>query len=116
MAAETPDEAVFDMESLDHDFVLFTNLDPGDDNAVHRAGDGYEIIQPTPAPENLVRYAVPIRLSTAVPPRLQPDEAVELLSLGDQEFVFFLDADSGRGNVVYRRYDGHYGLIRPAGS
>jgi Sigma 54 modulation/S30EA ribosomal protein C terminus len=58
VAAETPDEAVFDMESLDHDFFLFTNLDTGDDNAVHRAGDGYEIIQPTPAPENLVRYAV----------------------------------------------------------
>ena len=27
---------------------------------------------------------------------------------------FFLDAESGRGNVLYRRYDGHSGLITPA--
>ena len=29
-------------------------------------------------------------------------------------FVFFGNAASGRGNVIYRRYDGHYGLIEPA--
>ena len=32
-------------------------------------------------------------------------------------FVFFVDDQSGRGRVVYRRYDGHYGhygLITPA--
>ena len=28
-------------------------------------------------------------------------------------WVFFRDADSGRGHVLYRRYDGHYGLIVP---
>jgi hypothetical protein len=25
-----------------------------------------------------------------------------------------VDADSGRGGVLYHRYDGHYGLIAPA--
>jgi hypothetical protein len=28
--------------------------------------------------------------------------------------VFFRNHDTGRANVVYRRYDGHYGLIVPA--
>ncbi|WP_340687998.1 hypothetical protein [Amycolatopsis coloradensis] len=27
--------------------------------------------------------------------------------------LFFVDADRGRGSVLYHRYDGHYGLITP---
>jgi hypothetical protein len=27
--------------------------------------------------------------------------------------VFFIDAASQRDHVIYRRYDGHYGLIVP---
>ncbi|WP_327048745.1 sigma 54 modulation/S30EA ribosomal C-terminal domain-containing protein [Microbispora sp. NBC_01189] len=30
-------------------------------------------------------------------------------------FVFFAGRRTGRGNVVYHRYDGHYGLITPSG-
>jgi Sigma 54 modulation/S30EA ribosomal protein C terminus len=29
-------------------------------------------------------------------------------------YRFFRDATTGRGNVVYRRYDGHFGLLAPA--
>ena len=36
-----------------------------------------------------------------------------LLNDGDEPFVFYLDGATGRGAVVYRRYDGHYGLIEP---
>ena len=28
-------------------------------------------------------------------------------------FLFFENAATGRGSVLYRRYDGHYGLIEP---
>ena len=28
-------------------------------------------------------------------------------------FVFFVDEDSGRGRLLYVRYDGHDGLISP---
>ena len=41
-------------------------------------------------------------------------EAVERLDVDVEPFVFFVEPESGRGNVVYRRYDGHYGLITPA--
>ncbi len=113
--AETPDEAVFDMESLHHDFFLFTNVESAEENLVYRAPSGdFEIVQPTSTPESVARCAAPIRPSHLVPTRLRLDDAVELLNVGNEPFVFFLDADTGRGNVVYRRYDGHYGLIAPA--
>jgi hypothetical protein len=40
-------------------------------------------------------------------------EAIGLIDLAAEPFVFFANATTGRGNVVYRRYDGHYGLITP---
>jgi hypothetical protein len=33
----------------------------------------------------------------------------------DLPFLFFIDAAPGRVSVLYHRYDGHYGLITPAG-
>jgi hypothetical protein len=32
-----------------------------------------------------------------------------------QPFTFFVDAGTGRGRLIYHRYDGHYGLITPPG-
>jgi hypothetical protein len=46
-------------------------------------------------------------------PTIGVDDAIELLNLSDEPFVFFVDASSGRGAVLYRRYDGHYGLVSP---
>ncbi|MER5635531.1 sigma 54 modulation/S30EA ribosomal C-terminal domain-containing protein [Kitasatospora sp. NPDC002227] len=40
-------------------------------------------------------------------------EAVKGLELGGWPSVFITDAATGRGNVLYHRYDGHYGLITP---
>jgi hypothetical protein len=42
------------------------------------------------------------------------EDAVELLDLSEDRFVFYGDTASGRGQVLYRRYDGHYGLITAA--
>ena len=47
-------------------------------------------------------------------PRLDLATAVERLASGNEGHVFFEDAESGRGNVLYVRADGHYGLIAPA--
>ncbi len=44
---------------------------------------------------------------------MSPDEAVDqMIWLGHDFFVFYNDA-SEQFNVVYRRKDGHYGLIEP---
>lgn len=45
---------------------------------------------------------------------MRVDEAIERLDAGADPFVFFADPVTGRGNVVYRRYDGHCGLITPS--
>jgi Sigma 54 modulation/S30EA ribosomal protein C terminus len=46
--------------------------------------------------------------------RLLVNEAATRLEAEGQPFLFFVNAETGRGNVIYHRYDGHYGLIRPA--
>ena len=46
-------------------------------------------------------------------PVLSVAEAVERMDSGGERLVFFANATTGRGTVVYRRYDGHYGLISP---
>lgn len=42
------------------------------------------------------------------------DEAVAQLNGTGRPFLFYLDGEHIRGSVLYRRYDGHYGLIIPA--
>jgi ribosome-associated translation inhibitor RaiA len=113
--SEMPEEAAFDLEMLDHDFFLFRNAETREPNVIMRSPNGgYELIQPTPVEPEQVSEWTPIRTSRLVPSRLTLDQATTILDLGDEPFVFFLDAQTGQGNVVYRRYDGHYGLITPA--
>jgi ribosome-associated translation inhibitor RaiA len=110
----TPDEAIFDLELLDLDFYLFKNLETGEDNVITRAtGAGYELIEPSPEC-SLAEHAAEIRPSAIRPASMSIDDALSHLNLGDEPFVFFFDPDSGRGRLLYRRYDGHYGLIVPA--
>lgn len=43
------------------------------------------------------------------------DEAVMQLNAGGGEFMVFTNRRTGRVNVLYRRKDGHYGLIETVG-
>jgi ribosomal subunit interface protein len=117
LAAETGDEAAADLELLDHDFLLFRNAETAEDNVIHRLDEGgYALIEPTKHPEQLESCAAPITSSPQVPGHMPLSNATELLDLGAEPFVFFIDSRSGRGCVVYRRYDGHYGVVAPAAS
>ncbi|MFN8028130.1 MAG: sigma 54 modulation/S30EA ribosomal C-terminal domain-containing protein [Acidimicrobiia bacterium] len=109
---QTVDEAVGDLELLDHDFFLFRNAATGEDNVVARADDGYELFEPRIRCP-LADVVEPVHHSPVSPPVVPLDEAIEILDLGDLPFVFFVDPDDGRGRVCYRRYDGHYGMIVP---
>jgi hypothetical protein len=110
----TPDEAVFDMEQLDYDFHLFCDLASGADSVVERLEDGsYRLTRPAPADVDPGPFATSIEVSTVAIPELRVDQAIERLDAGAEPFVFFVDPTTGRGNVAYRRYDGHYGLITP---
>ncbi|WP_037305865.1 ribosome hibernation promotion factor [Amycolatopsis orientalis] len=112
----TVDEAVAEMHLLDYDFHLFTETGTGEDTVVYHAGPTlHRIAQVTPpGPDMLSPFEVPVTISSRRAPLLTTIEAVDRLNLLGRPFLFFLDADRGRGCVLYHRYDGHYGLISPA--
>lgn len=111
----SPDEAVFEMEQLDHDFYLFVNVDTHEDNVVERRDDGtYLLAELRTHDPQLDGCVAPIKAAATMPPELGLDAAAELLSVENANFVFYLDSATGRGHVLYRRFDGNYGLIVPA--
>jgi ribosome-associated translation inhibitor RaiA len=109
----SPEEAVFEMEMLDLDFLLFANDASGADNVVYRKDDGsYGLMFGEDDPTRPGTYADAISVDPAPVPILGTQPAIDRLNAGGEPFVFFVDAASGRGRIVYRRYDGHYGLVQ----
>ncbi|HUI02521.1 MAG TPA: sigma 54 modulation/S30EA ribosomal C-terminal domain-containing protein [Acidimicrobiales bacterium] len=109
----TPDEAVFDMEQLDYDFYLFRDLASDTDSLIERAGDSYRLTRLSPVAVDPGPTAAPVDVAPVPAPMLTLAEAIERLDAGGEPHVFFAEAATGRGTVVYRRYDGHYGVITP---
>lgn len=107
----TPDEAAYEMGLLGHDFYLFTDSQTGGDAVVYFDGDGRFGLRGEAVPS--AESAAMIELAGSGP-TLSESEAVARLDLSGEPFVFFIDPDTGRGRVLYIRYDGHYGLITAA--
>lgn len=95
--SSTAEEAFWDMTQLDYDFFLFTDEATGADSVVSLGADDVE---------STVK-------SVEDAPDLRVDEAIDWLGNFGGGFVFFRNRETGRGCVVYRRYDGHYGLLTP---
>ena len=105
-------EAALEMDALDHAFFLYRDVATGSDAVLYHRDDGrLAVIDPPGAtaatqddpPRELSRLSRPIDLRTAVR---------EMDELGHR-FLFFVNEHTGRGNVIYLRFDGHYGLIEP---
>ncbi|HET7691131.1 MAG TPA: HPF/RaiA family ribosome-associated protein [Nocardioidaceae bacterium] len=105
----TVDEAAYEMDLLDHDFYLYRDIDSKRPALVHRRPEGGYGVQGVDHDGTIaaVTYEPP-------PPSLTDAEARARLEANDERFVFYLDRDRGVGSVLYRRYDGHYGLIELA--
>ncbi|HMK11066.1 MAG TPA: sigma 54 modulation/S30EA ribosomal C-terminal domain-containing protein [Acidimicrobiales bacterium] len=111
----TVDEAAFDMEQLDYGFYLFRDVVSGEDALIERTDDGgYRLTRLHPAAVVEGPTSIALTVADTEPPVLAVAEAIQRLDTDAEPFVFFASAATGRGNVVYRRYDGHYGLIVPA--
>lgn len=91
----TLEEATFDLTTMGYDFFLYVDIETGNDALVARADDG----------DFVAHTAAPVASLASARNRLDA---------GNEPFVFFSDQQSRRGNVLYRRFDGHYGLIVPA--
>jgi ribosome-associated translation inhibitor RaiA len=117
MAPCTLDEAAGEMDLLDYNFHLFTEQGTGTAAVLNRTdATGYRLALVAPAlADELSPYALPVNISQQPVPSLTEEEAANRLGLLGQPFLFFVDAVQGRASVLYHRYDGHYGLITPAG-
>jgi ribosome-associated translation inhibitor RaiA len=109
------DEAVFDMEAMGYDFHLFTEEGSGQDSVVYTDPDGLRLAQVEPRPDEMEPHLTPVSVSGQPAPVLGITEAIDQLRLWDRPFLFFLDAERGRGALLHHRHDGHYGLVSPAG-
>jgi hypothetical protein len=114
LAHEIPDEAVADAELLGYDFHLFTEKSTGEDSVIYRSGEGYRLVLARPRTHRLGPVDPSITICPAPAPRLSPAEAIARLEAAGQPFLFFVNAETSRGNLIYHRHDGHYGLIGPA--
>ncbi|MDH4278712.1 MAG: HPF/RaiA family ribosome-associated protein, partial [Acidimicrobiia bacterium] len=111
----TIDEAAWDLDMLDYDFLLFVEAESGSDAVLTTDEEGSLVIQfRQPVDLDPADCVIDVLTAEGPPPSLRPSEAIEFLETMRNRFVFFVDPESGRGNVVYRRHDGHYGLITPA--
>lgn len=112
-----PDEAALTMDVMDYDFHLFVDADTGSDSVIYRVGPtGYRLARLAGMAPPGTPVAVPLTIDVHPVPDLTPAQAVARLEETEMPFRFFRDTMTGRGAVLYRRYDDQYGLISPAGS
>lgn len=113
-ATSSIEDALFDLDVLDHRFFLFTDADDGLDSVVFESEEGVSIRRMDgSAPPGLDRFDS-LQVDPTPAARLAVGEAQARLDISEAPFIFFQQADSERGAVIYRRYDGHYGLVEPA--
>jgi hypothetical protein len=105
----TPEEAAWELGLLDHDFHLFRDLSSGEDALVFADPDGNLHLER--AGGGTGAHVDAFDLDPEPAPALSETDAVRRLNAASEPFVFFVDESSGRGAVLYRRYDGHYGLV-----
>lgn len=111
---ETVEEAAFDMAMLDYGFHLFTEEGSGVDSVLYRTEDGdLRLAMLEPRLDEVEPGETAFTTSPRPAPELRIDEAIQHLELMGWPFVFFRDTATGRGSVLYHRYDGHYGLLVP---
>lgn len=116
LTEQTCGAAAADAEALDYDFHLFVEAGSGADSVLYRDTDGsYRLAQVDGRPEAVIADLPGMTTSPTPPPELTVEEAATRLEMVGQPFVFFRDTVLGRGCVLYHRYDGHLGLITPAG-
>jgi ribosome-associated translation inhibitor RaiA len=106
-------EAITELLDLDLEFFLFRHVRTSEDVVVHGRDDGgIGLIFPPGsvlADEGDLVVAEPSRYPAPVP----LDAARQEMDMLNHRFLYFIDADDGRGKVIYLRHDGDYGLVAP---
>ncbi|OXR41945.1 sigma 54 modulation/S30EA ribosomal C-terminal domain-containing protein [Nocardia cerradoensis] len=109
-----PKSAAAVMDALDFDVHLFVDAETGEDSVVYRAGpSGLRLARRSrmhpPSDTGGRIFTVHSRPTPVLP----ESAAVERLCEHGLPFVFYLDAFTGRGHLLYRRYDADLTLVTP---
>ena len=114
-AASSIEDALYDLEILDHRFFLFTDAEDGMDAVVYETDQGPTLRRLDGSTPKGADRMESLSVDATPAPELADAEAQRRLDISGAPFIFFRSADSGRGAAMYRRYDGHYGVVEPAG-
>lgn len=86
------------LDAMDYDAHLYTDSETGAEALVCWTGPlGVRILHK----------------NTGALPVLTDEEASARLCLGGVPYLFFIDAETGLGHLLYRRFDGDLGMVRP---
>jgi ribosome-associated translation inhibitor RaiA len=105
-------EAALQMQALDHQFFLYRDARTGTDALLYRRDDGQLAVIDPPG-VTASQAGGPAREASRISRPISLDTAVREMDELGHRFLFFLNEESHRGNVIYLRFDGHYGLIEP---
>ncbi|MET8878671.1 sigma 54 modulation/S30EA ribosomal C-terminal domain-containing protein [Nocardia sp. NPDC004604] len=109
-----PADAVRVMEAMDYDAYLYTDAETGEDAAVYWAGPlGVRMARQYRTQPPVSTSGLSLTMNPHPTPRLTRAEAAARLCRYGLPFVFFTDPHSGRGRLLYRRYDGALALVLP---
>ena len=104
------EEAAFDLDILDHDFYLFEEAQSGEAALLRMQDDGRYQLEIEASADIDMSANLPVDRVPG-PAVLEPKSAQRLLDTGDDPFVFYRVDASQPGQVMYRRYDGDYGVV-----
>lgn len=107
-------EALFTLDALDYRFFVFTDAADDKTSIVYRDLDGPALRKIDGSRSSGSQLPHDIHVNEAEAPSIGVGDAVSLMNSSDMPFIFFRDRDRGRASILYRRYDGHYGLLVPS--
>lgn len=106
------------MDAMDYDVHLFTDADTGEDAVIYRAGPrGLRLARQYSVhpPRSTTDGPEPLTINPRPAPVVTETQAAARVCEYGLPFLFYTDPNSGRGHVMYRRYDADLTLITPAG-
>ncbi|MFX0574888.1 sigma 54 modulation/S30EA ribosomal C-terminal domain-containing protein [Nocardia nepalensis] len=119
----SPVEATEVLDAMDYDAYLFIDAETGEDAVVCwadalgvRMARQRTIAAPQTASDRpLTVNSLTVVMDSEPAPTLIEEAAVTRLCRKGLPFLFFTDADTGRGRLLYRRYDGDLTIVVPVG-